>query len=83
LKRPETGTLTLVPFLDYGRSWNTSEEAVSLSSAGLAMRYRRDGLNVDLAWAKRIDYPSNISHQSGNLQDHGVHFQISYDFFGK
>jgi hemolysin activation/secretion protein len=83
LKGAETGSLTLVPFLDYGCSWNTSEDKVNLSSAGLALRYRWKGLNMDLAWAKRIGYPSFINSQSGNLQDHGAHFQVSYDFFGK
>lgn len=83
LKRPETGALTLVPFLDYGRSWNTNEEKMSLSSAGLALRYRWNGLSLNLAWAKQIDHPSIIDRQSGDLQDKGFHFLISYDFFGK
>jgi hemolysin activation/secretion protein len=83
LKRPETGSLTLVPFLDYGHGWNNGESADSLSSAGLALRYRWQGLRLDLAWGKRLDYPSTIQNQSGNLQDHGFHFQIAYDFFGK
>lgn len=83
LKRAETGTLILVPFLDYGTSWNTNDEKVSLSAAGLALRYRWNGLNAEVAVAKRINYPSYIKSQSGNLQDHGVHFQVSYDFFGK
>lgn len=75
--------LTLAPFYDHGRSHNTAEPSDTLSSAGVAVRGRWDGLSVDLAMARRLRHPDSIRNQTGNLQAHGVHFQVTYDFFAK
>ena len=77
-----SGALTLMPFMDYGRSWNTDDAKDTLFSAGLALRYRWRGLSLEMAWAKKLDYPSIVKSQSGDLQDRGVHIMIAYDFLG-
>lgn len=75
------GELTLVPFIDYGRGQNQGRDSDDLSSAGLALRYKLGGLSVDLTFAEKIEHPDEVDNQSGNLQDDGIHFRISYDFF--
>ena len=74
-------SLNLVPFFDHGRANNKGEGAVVISSVGLAMRLRWQGLAIDLAAASRLHYPATITRSGSNLQDKGVHMQLSYSFF--
>ena len=71
----------LIPFYDYGRAKNKDEQPASLSSAGVAARVRWQGLSIDVAFAKRLYYPDAIDAPHKTLQDKGVHFQLSYNFF--
>jgi hemolysin activation/secretion protein len=75
--------LNLVPFFDYGRAWNNGEEKAIISSIGLAARLRWQRLDVDLAIAKRLSHPVTITSGGSNLQDQGIHLQVSYNFFGE
>ncbi|MBI1891796.1 MAG: ShlB/FhaC/HecB family hemolysin secretion/activation protein [Burkholderiales bacterium] len=75
----EKRSLTLVSFVDFGRGWNKNEAEQKLSSAGLGLNWRWHNFSADLFWAKRlINLPIETS---GNLQDKGMHFQISYKVF--
>lgn len=79
--RGDGGSLNLIPFFDWGRGKNRNEQATVISSAGLAARARWQGVAVDLALARRLAHPDSVSRQGGNLQDDGVHLQVSYNFF--
>ncbi len=79
--RGDGASLNLIPFYDWGRGRNQGESATTISSAGLAARARWQGLAVDLAVARRIARPDALDHQGSNLQDDGVHVQVSYNFF--
>src|SRR5262245_49274775 len=73
--------VVLIPFYDYGRARNNGGAAASISSLGLASRVRWQGLSVDIAIAKRLAHPDFISSSKENLQERGIHFQLSYNFF--
>lgn len=72
----------LIPFYDYGRGKNQNEAASMLSSTGLASRMQWKGFNLDVAIAKRLSHSAGINTSGGTLQDKGIHFQLSYKFFG-
>ncbi|MEO6172797.1 MAG: ShlB/FhaC/HecB family hemolysin secretion/activation protein, partial [Arenimonas sp.] len=68
------------PFYDIGYGKNQSANASTLSSIGLFTKARWHGFTLDLAWAKRLSYPSSINNGNSDLQDRGLHFQVSYSF---
>jgi len=76
--------LQLAPFIDYGRSWNTSSdtpEPPTISSAGLGLLWDPNRhFHTELYLAK---YFRKITGESNkhDLQDFGIHFQMSYRFF--
>jgi hemolysin activation/secretion protein len=74
-------SLNLVPFFDHGRAQNKGEEPAVISSIGLATRLRWQGLAIDLAAASRQQHPATITRSGSNLQDRGLHLQMSYSFF--
>lgn len=71
--------VTLRPFIDIGRARHVGEAGVTLASGGVASRLRWHALSVDLAVAKKLHH-SMILPAGTSLQDHGVHFQVSYKF---
>ncbi len=74
-------SLNLIPFFDHGRAWNKDEGPAVISSVGLAARLRWQGLAFDLAAAKRQYHSATIGSGGSNLQDKGIHLQVSYNFF--
>jgi hemolysin activation/secretion protein len=72
-------SLTLISFTDFGRGWNQDETQQTLSSVGLGMSWRYFGISADLYLAHKMS--SLPVETSGNLQDHGIHFQIGYKVF--
>ena len=75
--------IQLVPFIDYGRSWNdgrTTPEPSTLSSVGLGLLW-----NPDRHWSLEA-YAAQNFHEIKNesdeydLQDIGIHFQMSYRY---
>jgi hemolysin activation/secretion protein len=70
--------LFLIPFVDYGEAWNKNENHDALAALGLALNYKFLGFNAELSVGQRVIEPEVKTH--GNLQDHGVHFQLRYDF---
>lgn len=79
---PEIGNLQVAAFADYGRSWNTDGDTPSpksISSAGLGLRLNPiRGLHAELYGA--IPF-RNIDRDEHDLQDSGIHFQVSYRLF--
>lgn len=69
------------PFYDYGRARNQGDEMATISSFGVAGKLRWYGLGIDLAVAKQQRHSNTTIAESSNLQDKGVHLQVSYNFF--
>lgn len=82
LTRNSTSDLNVVviPFYDHGRGQNNGDFAATISSCGLASRARWQGLNLDIAIAKRLVFPEAIKGSGATLQDQGFHFQLSYSY---
>ena len=74
-------SLNLKPFYDYGRAWNTGQDASVITSLGLAARLRWQGLTFDLSLAKRLHHSGTEISSGSNLQEKGIELQLSYDFF--
>jgi len=72
----------MVPFLDVGHSWNTKRGEIgkqTLLSVGLGTRLRlRHLLRAELFWGHRLEDVERVGER--DLQDSGVHFQISVDW---
>lgn len=73
--------LNVAPFYDYGRARNQGEESATIASFGIAGKLRWYGLGIDLAVAKQRRHTNTAIPDSSNLQDKGVHLQVSYSFF--
>lgn len=79
--------LYLVPFFDYGRTWNSnvvnlevtpSPEWLASVGVGTIWNFWR-GSRFELYWGKRLNPPTEAKHT--NLQDYGVHVQLVVEAF--
>lgn len=70
--------LDLYPFLDFGAAWNHGEARESVRSLGLGASWQAAGVRADLAWGYRLTARPAVAHRV--IQDHGVHFALSYAF---
>jgi len=75
--------LYLVPFFDYGRSWNTnvvtpSPEWLASAGVGAIWNFWR-GSRFEVYWGQRLNPPVQAQHT--NLQDSGVHMQLVVEVF--
>lgn len=70
----------IIPFFDIGKGFNKkAKDTKEISSFGLGFNYDYEKLKLELYFAKAL---REIEHNDGyNLQDDGVHFQISYELF--
>jgi hemolysin activation/secretion protein len=72
----------MVPFFDYGMSWDTDEElsntkSQSISSVGLGLLWDpTTHFHMELYWGHALDDVPTPSDK--DLQDDGVHFQVTY-----
>jgi hemolysin activation/secretion protein len=91
---PHPLNVTVVPFIDYGRSWDVkdtaprsdvrnTEDARYIASSGAGVRWNPlPGLDAQVYWGRAIG--SNFKGddprdlREHDLQDDGVHFSISY-----
>jgi hemolysin activation/secretion protein len=77
-----TDVLHLAPFVDVGRSWNTTTETPDpkmLSSVGIGMVWSiMQGSHFEVYWGHRL---KSVPSPDGNLQDHGVHLQLVVEVF--
>jgi hemolysin activation/secretion protein len=70
-------SLNVVPFIDFGYARNQGSASTSLSSVGVAGRLRWSDLMLEFAFAKRLINIPTFSNTATNLQDKGVHLQLS------
>ncbi len=70
----------VIPFFDIGRGFNKSvKDTKTISSLGLGFNYSYKDFNFELYLANPL---KDINHNDeNNLQDDGVHFQITYNLF--
>jgi hemolysin activation/secretion protein len=74
--------LYLVPFFDYGRSWNTnvvnpSPEWLASVGAGAIWNFWR-GSRFEVYWGQRLNH---VPNPHTNVQDEGVHLQLVVEVF--
>ncbi|MES2037231.1 MAG: ShlB/FhaC/HecB family hemolysin secretion/activation protein [Pseudomonadota bacterium] len=71
--------LKLIAFTDLAAASNQGETAQRLASVGVGMNWQWQSWTVDLFLAKKLI--SLPGQSNGNLQDHGVHAQLTYHLF--
>lgn len=75
-------TFQLVPFFDIGAAWNSdgpTPDPAALPSAGLGFIWNPlERLNTRFFWGYAFESPADTS---GDLQDHGLHFSLTYSPF--
>jgi hemolysin activation/secretion protein len=82
-KNPEDGIPQIATFFDYGRAWNESSEIPDdpkdIYSIGLGLRWSPSPhINTELYWGHALrDIPDPADE---DLQDDGVHFELSLLF---
>jgi hemolysin activation/secretion protein len=78
----EDGILYFTPFIDYGRAWNSESdtpEPRDISSIGLGLRWLpTQKIQAALYWGKALR--KLPEPEDKNLQDDGVHFELSMQF---
>lgn len=71
--------LNLITFVDMAMASNQDEATQKLASLGVGMNWQWNKWSADLFFAHKLKSLPNAG--SGNLQDHGVHFQMTYHVF--
>ncbi len=76
--------LQMAAFTDYGQAWNakgSTQDPQFLASVGLGLRWAvlpNDRARAELYWGVPLNH---VDHPKGNLQDHGLHFQVVVQAF--
>jgi len=76
--------LQLAGFADYGNAWNakgTTGDPHSLVSVGLGVRWNllpKERVRTEVYWGVPLNF---VATPEQNLQDHGIHFQITAQLF--
>jgi len=78
----DDGTVELIPFIDYGRSWSAKSATTGqreLFSTGLGVRWTpSQKIQAELFWGKALrDVPEP---EDDDLQDDGIHFEVNIAF---
>lgn len=72
----------LVPFVDYGRSWNTGVSTPDpewLASVGVGLNWNIwRGSRFEVYWGQRLNH---VQNPKDNLQDYGIHLQLMVEVF--
>ncbi|MBC3918776.1 ShlB/FhaC/HecB family hemolysin secretion/activation protein [Undibacterium sp. CY18W] len=71
--------IKLISFADMAIANNQDEATQKLASMGVGMNWQWNKWSADLFLARKLKSLPNAG--SGNLQDHGVHFQMTYHVF--
>lgn len=71
-------SLSVLPFVDYGRGRNLGQAADAIGSVGLALRWRSGPWAADAAWGWRKSSTVDKARAGHSLQDQGFHLQVSY-----
>ena len=82
----DTGSLFLVPFMDYGGVWNNPTPTLTnptnnyLFSSGIGFNWLYKQVSTDFYWAHAftpvVPAPSNRT-----IQDDGIHFRVTINAF--
>ncbi|MFK8018590.1 MAG: ShlB/FhaC/HecB family hemolysin secretion/activation protein [Pseudomonadales bacterium] len=78
--------VTLIPFIDYGRSWDEDSElstskAVDISSAGLGLAWNpHRSVAFNLFYAEPIEDGNFSPPGEQDLQDDGLHFSLRFSW---
>jgi len=75
----DAGQIKLIAFTDMASASNKDESAQRLASVGAGLNWHRQKWSADVFLAKKLI--SLPGQNSGNLQDHGLHFQLTYHLF--
>lgn len=81
--RNATKELQIIPFIDFGTTWNNSTSDISstsgsLSSVGLGIEYSSSRFNARLDWGIPFnDFNSNFK----TWQENGIYFSLNYQLF--
>jgi len=67
--------LRVVPFFDFGQAWNKHQDAKTLYSAGIGLKWQWQQFEADFYWAKALNNINNAA-QEYDAQDSGIHFQL-------
>ncbi len=84
-KVPEDGMIYLIPFIDYGwgenaDSYYSSYEPHHISSIGLGLRwFPSENIGAEVFWGKALRSVNEPNEH--DLQDEGIHFELSFQFF--
>jgi hemolysin activation/secretion protein len=68
-------------FTDFGVAWDKGEDASwnnRLHAVGLGLLWTNDWMNAEVYWAQ--DIKTAVSKDEHDLQDNGIHFQMSMNF---
>jgi hemolysin activation/secretion protein len=71
----------LVPFLDYGKGWNSAGPAPvprALMSTGVGLRFQYDQFAARLDWGIPL---ISVASKGDTLQDKGIHFSLQWNGF--
>lgn len=74
---PTEFNFTLIPFWDWGQGKNQGEGRTTLASMGLGAQLKWSGATLDIALASRTLRNDAVRATGSDLQDHGIHFQLS------
>lgn len=75
---------TVIPFFDYGRSWDedknlSTNSAPTLTSVGVGLTATPfKGAHMELFYGEQLENDDYVPGQENNLQDEGIHFSFSY-----
>jgi len=79
-KNSDHSKLEITPFSDYASGWNhNNEKQQSLFSAGVGLRWHWYQFDASVFWAHT--FKPSLSSPDYDLQDDGVHFQLSRTIF--
>ncbi|MFZ6720830.1 ShlB/FhaC/HecB family hemolysin secretion/activation protein [Undibacterium sp. Ji49W] len=71
--------INLISFVDMAIANNQDEATQKLASLGMGMNWQWNKWSAEVFVARKLKSLPNAG--SGNLQDHGVHFQMTYHVF--
>ncbi len=72
--------IKIIPFFDYGQTWNHHQKSKTLYSAGVGLKWDWEQLGAEFYWAQALNNP-DVVDQEHDAQDSGIHFQVQARLF--
>ncbi len=80
MSEPFATNFTLVPFMDYGLGWNHEQQTDEIHSIGIGLNWQiLKHIKAEIYYAH--DLITAVDKADHNLQDDGVHFNLSFYAF--